>query len=199
MHLRSTTLLSLGFQSIDLPSPDVRTPNTNISHHMTELLPDVLSPICSSLLLRGAVRFPEFTTISRPSLTARRPPSHLPRLGRSVSSAFPPTPVSDLEDKCGDSCKSAKTSTLSGGPVPADGNTNVVGIVGGRISSDKDVPHPSMHTNLTPRPSSGTRARITRVGSVWVSCPVCNILCAYKTIRGRSKAQHCKNVLFSKY
>ncbi|KAJ8585624.1 hypothetical protein M405DRAFT_865257, partial [Rhizopogon salebrosus TDB-379] len=74
---------------------------------MTEFLLDALLP-------RGAVRFPEFTTtsLSLPSLTARRLPSHLPRLGRSVSSASPPTPTSDIEDICRDRHKSAKTSTL---------------------------------------------------------------------------------------
>jgi hypothetical protein len=108
MRLQSTTLLSLVSQPIDLPSPGTRIPT--ISHPMTKLPPDVLSPICSSLLPREAVRFPESTTtsLSLPSLTARRLPSHLPRLGWGVSSASSPTPTSDLGDICRDRYKSAK-------------------------------------------------------------------------------------------
>jgi hypothetical protein len=120
MHLRSTTLFSLRSRSIDLPSPGMRIPI--ISHPMTELPPDVLPPICSSLLPCGALRFPESTTTSvpHPSLTARQLLLHLPRLGRSISSASPPTPTSNIEDTCRDRYKSAKTSTLSGGLIPAD-------------------------------------------------------------------------------
>jgi hypothetical protein len=46
MLLRSITHLSLGSRSIDLPSPGMRI--RIISHPMTDLSPDVLSPICSS-------------------------------------------------------------------------------------------------------------------------------------------------------
>jgi hypothetical protein len=108
MRLRSTTLLSLVSQPIDLPSPGMQIPT--ISHPMTELPPDVLSLICSSLLPRGGVPFPESTTTSLflPSLTARRLPSHLPRLGRGVSSASSPTLMSDPGNICRDRYKSAK-------------------------------------------------------------------------------------------
>ncbi|KAJ8583005.1 hypothetical protein M405DRAFT_829662 [Rhizopogon salebrosus TDB-379] len=124
-RLRSTTLLSLGSQSIDVPSPGMRIPI--ISHPMTEFPPDVRSLIYSSLLPWGAVRFPEptATLLSRPPLTACRLLSHLPRLRHSVSSATSPTSTSGPEDICRD----------------RHGDTNVVGIVDMRTSLDKDVPH----------------------------------------------------------
>ena len=154
MRLRSTTLLSLGSQAIDLRSLGMR-----ISHPMTELpLPDVLSPIWSSLLPRGAVRFLGSITTSlfRPYLTARRLPSHLPRLGRSL-----PPPLQRQRGHMQRQVQECK-------------DVNCVGCVGFsrhgnmRTSSDGDVPH-------HPRPSSGTMARSIRVGSVWVSYPVRNI------------------------
>jgi hypothetical protein len=169
MHLRSTTLLSLRSRSIDLPSPGLRIPI--ISHPMTEL--PVLPPICSSFSPRGALRFPESitTSVSHPSLTTRQLLLHLPRLGRSISPASPPMPTSDIEDTCRDRHKSAKTSTLSGGLIPAD--------MAPRTSLELLTLQTRMCL-ITSRPSFGTRVRITRDRSVLVSCPVAIF---YKFIR----------------
>jgi hypothetical protein len=111
----------------------------------------------------------------------------------SISSSSPPAPTSDIEDTCRDGYKSAKTLTLSGGLVPVDmaPRTSLELSTRGRLRRRMYL--------IFPRPSSGTRARITRDRSVWVSCPVCNILCAYKAIRDRSKARNSKNALLAKH
>ncbi|KAJ8583060.1 hypothetical protein M405DRAFT_532303 [Rhizopogon salebrosus TDB-379] len=113
MRLRSTTLLSLGSQAIDLPSLGMQ-----ISHPMTELppWPDVLSPICSSLLPRGAVHFPESTTtsLSRPSNSS--PTAVAFAKARSEPSASPPMPTRT----CRDRYKNEEVSTVSGVLVSAD-------------------------------------------------------------------------------
>jgi hypothetical protein len=102
-----------------------------ISHPMTELPPDVLSLICSSLFPWGAVHFSESTTtaLSHPSLTARRLPSHLLRRGRSVSSASPSDayerPRGHMQRQVQE-CENVNSIALVG--PGTHGNANVVGI-----------------------------------------------------------------------
>jgi hypothetical protein len=135
MRLRSTTLLSLGSQAIDLPSLGMR-----ISHPMTGLppWPDVLSSICSSLLPRGAVRFPESTTasLSRPSNSS--PTAVAFAKARAEPSASPPMPTRTYAET------GTRVQRRQLYPVCWFQQTWQPEIVDMRTSSDKDVPrHPS--------------------------------------------------------
>ncbi|KAJ8585120.1 hypothetical protein M405DRAFT_825675 [Rhizopogon salebrosus TDB-379] len=108
-----------------------------ISHPMTELppWPDVLSPICSSLLPRGAVRFPESTTtsLSRPfnsSLTAVAFSK-----ARAEPSASPPMPTRTYAET------GTRVQRRQLYPVYWFQQTWQPEIVDMRTSSDKDVSH----------------------------------------------------------
>jgi hypothetical protein len=133
-----------------------------ISHPMTELppWPDVLSPICSSLLPRGAVRFRESTTtsLSRPSNSSLTAVAF--SKARAEPSASPPMPTRTYAET------GTRVQRRQLYPVYWFQQTWQPEIVDMRTSSDKDVSH---------HPSSGTMARSIRVGSVWVSYPACNI------------------------
>ncbi|OJA21686.1 hypothetical protein AZE42_08658 [Rhizopogon vesiculosus] len=169
---RSTTPLSLGSQSIDLPSRTPSSPITRIptvSQPTTPLPSDAL--YTSSRLPRGAIRSPEPTptSLSRPSLTARRTPSHLPRLMRSVTSATPSTPAA-TPGTCTETSTRVQMrqppSPLSAGLVSADVVVQSPSDTARmRTSLDKGVPRPSMDTSPSPRPSTDTGTRNARVGS----------------------------------
>ncbi|OAX40793.1 hypothetical protein K503DRAFT_575766 [Rhizopogon vinicolor AM-OR11-026] len=169
---RSTTPLSLGSQPIDLPSRTLSSPITRIptvSQPTTPLPSDALST--GSRLQRGALRSPEptQTSLSRPSLTARRTPSHLPRLMRSVTSATPSTPAA-TPGTCAETSTRVQRcqlpSPLSAGLVSADvvvqSPSDTVRM---RTSSDKGVPRPSMDNSLSSRPSTDTGTRNARAES----------------------------------
>ncbi|KAG1727259.1 uncharacterized protein EDB91DRAFT_892972 [Suillus paluster] len=138
---QSTTPLSLRSSSIE---PLSREPITPLSPSIRSAA--VPKPTTSLLPL------------SRPSLTVRRPPSHLPRLMRSVTSASPSiiacTPGTSVET-APKMQRRQPPSPLSAGQVTADTATRSSSdTVGLRASSHTGVPRPSVEANITPRSSS---------------------------------------------
>ncbi|KAG2111481.1 hypothetical protein DEU56DRAFT_919986 [Suillus clintonianus] len=160
---RSTTPLSLG-----PPEAPSREP-------ITPLSPSIRSPAIHQPTTpfprpsQGVVRSPEpyKLPITRPS---RRPPSHLPRLMRSVSSAPPSmaagTPVTSVETVTRMQ-RRQPPSPLSAGQVTVDtvmrSSSDTTGL---RVSSDTGVSRPSVDVSFIPRSSSDSGMRNTRGGSV---------------------------------
>ncbi|KAG1728569.1 hypothetical protein EDB19DRAFT_159123 [Suillus lakei] len=170
---RSTTPLSLGCSSIRPPSREPITPLSPSIRPSAVPQPDARSPVSlGSRPSRGAVRSPEPTQlpISRPSLPVRRPPSHLPRLMRSVTSAPPSVAASTPETSVETATRMQRRqppSPLSAGQVIADtvmrSPSDTTGL---RVSSDTCVSRPSVDVSFTPRSSSDTGMRHARAGLV---------------------------------
>ncbi|KAG2143396.1 uncharacterized protein EDB93DRAFT_585545 [Suillus bovinus] len=169
---RPITPLSQGCSSVEPLSRDSITPLSLNIRSSSVLQPDARSPVSlGSRPSRGVVRSPGPTQlpISRPSLNMRWPPSHLPRLMRSVTSASPTiaasTPGTSVETATGTQ-RRQPLSPLSAGQVTADtvmrSSSDTTGL---RVSSDTCVPRPLVDVNFTPRSSSDTGIRNARAGS----------------------------------
>ncbi|KAG2344951.1 hypothetical protein BDR05DRAFT_1058773 [Suillus weaverae] len=169
---RPTTPVSSGYSSVEPLSREPITPLSPSIRSSAVPQPDARSLVSlGPRPSRGVVRSPEPTQlpISRPSLNMRRPPSHLPRLMRSVTYASP----SIAANTTGTSVETATRmqrhqplSPLSTGQVTADtvmrSSSDTTGL---RVSSDTCVPRPLIDVSLTPRSSSDTGTRNARAGS----------------------------------
>lgn len=168
---RSTTPLSSGCSSVEPLSREPITPLSPSIRSSAAPQQDTRSGLVSlgSRPSRG-VHSPEpmKLPISRPSLNMRSPPSHLPRLVRSVTSASPSiaaTTVGTSVETATRMQRHQPPSPLSGGEVKADtvmrSSSDTTGL---RVSLDICVPRPSVDVNLTPH-SSDTAMTNTHTGS----------------------------------
>ncbi|KAG1835779.1 hypothetical protein F4604DRAFT_754419 [Suillus subluteus] len=169
---QSTTPLSPGCSSVEPLSREPITPLSPTIRPSAVPQSDARSLVSlGSRPSQGVVHSPEPTQlpISRPSLNMRRPPSHLPRLVRSVTSASPSiaaiTPGTSVETATGMQ-RHKPPSPLSAGQVTADTvMRSSSGTTGLRVSSDTCVPRPSVNVGFTPRSSSDTGTRNARAVS----------------------------------
>ncbi|KAG2110085.1 hypothetical protein BD769DRAFT_1691815 [Suillus cothurnatus] len=168
----STTPLSPGCSSVEPLSREPTTPLSPSIRPSTVPQLDARSLVSlGSRPSRGVVHSPEpmQLPISRPSLNMRRPPSHLPRLVRSVTSASPSIAASTPGTSVETAARMQRyqpPSPLSAGQVTTDtvmrSSSDTTGL---RVSSDSCVPRPSVDISFMPRSSSDTGTRNARVGS----------------------------------
>ncbi|KAG1744316.1 hypothetical protein EDD22DRAFT_1005737 [Suillus occidentalis] len=181
---QSTTPLSSGCSSVE---PLAREPITPLSPSIRPSAvpqPDTRSPgSLGSRPSRGVAHSPEPThlPISRPSLNMRRPPSHLPRLMRSVTSASPSIAASTPGTSVDTTARMQRhqpPSPLSAGQVIADtvmrSSSDTTGL---RASSDSYVPRPSIDTGVrNTRAASAEQNQHTKLQRHVSSCPNVNIV-----------------------
>jgi len=176
----STTPLSPGCSSVELLSREPTTPLSPSIRSSAVSQLDARSLVSlGSRSSRGVVHSPEpmQLPISRPSLNMHRPPSHLPRLVWSVTSASPSITASTPSTSVETATRMQRyqpPSPLSAGQVTADtvmrSSSDTTWL---RVSSDSCVPRPSVDISFMPRSSPDTSTRNTRVGSTEVNftCP----------------------------
>ncbi|KIK41451.1 hypothetical protein CY34DRAFT_806045 [Suillus luteus UH-Slu-Lm8-n1] len=180
---RSSTPLSSGCSSVEPLSREPITPLSPSIRPSAVPQPDTRSPVSlGSRPSRGAAHSPEPThlPISRPSLNMRRPPSHLPRLMRSVTSASPSIAASTPGTSVDTTARMQRhqpPSPLSAGQVIADtvmrSSSDTTGL---RASSDSYVPRPSTDTGARNARAASAENQHTKLQRHVSSCPNVNIV-----------------------